>query len=330
MATPAPVVSVIMPAYKAAAFIGWAVESLRAQTFTAWELVVVDDCSPDDTAAVVEALAAEEPRIRLLRQKRNGGPAAARNAGLEAAKGTWIAVLDADDAYTPGRLQHLLSQAEAHGLDLIADNQLLFDASANRIVRQGFALRGDSITWDVRRHFRYDRPGSGFFTGWLKIMVRAAFLKDHGLRYNEKYRFGEDFLFSAELLAAGAKAEISATPGYIYTLPKGEVSGIGSGQSLSNPSLPQMAEASQGFLQTYGSRLSAAERRSVAARLVEVADNRRILTAFDLLQQKKVAAALTTLLNHPMLFLRRQIWYCTYVMVWRRLLKLPRTTMVLR
>lgn len=96
-----PVVTVVVPAYNAAAFISRAVDSVLAQTFADFELLVVDDGSTDDTRAV---LASYGGRIRVL-AKTNGGPAAARNHGLRQAQGRYIAFLDADDHWRPEKLE---------------------------------------------------------------------------------------------------------------------------------------------------------------------------------------------------------------------------------
>ena len=93
-----PPVTAVMPAYHAAAFVGEAVASLLRQTVPPHEVIVVDDGSTDDTAAVAEAAGA-----RVIRQA-NGGPAAARNTGIRAATTEWIALLDADDLARPTRL----------------------------------------------------------------------------------------------------------------------------------------------------------------------------------------------------------------------------------
>lgn len=98
-------VSIVTPAYRAAAFIGETIRSVQAQTYPHFEMLIVDDCSPDDTQAVVRAAAAADPRIRLLAQPRNAGPAAARNRALSEARGRWIAFLDSDDLWLPRKLE---------------------------------------------------------------------------------------------------------------------------------------------------------------------------------------------------------------------------------
>lgn len=100
-ATARPTVSVVIPAYRAEATILQTLASVYAQSQLADEVIVVDDGSPDDTAAVVERA---YPSVRVLRQA-NGGPAKARNTGAAAASGEWLAFLDADDAWLPDKLK---------------------------------------------------------------------------------------------------------------------------------------------------------------------------------------------------------------------------------
>ena len=97
-----PEVSVIIPAYNASRTIGATVDSVLAQTFTEFELLVIDDGSQDDTADVVSAF--DDPRVRCVRTE-NGGVSVARNRGLDLAKGSYVAFLDADDAWRPAKLE---------------------------------------------------------------------------------------------------------------------------------------------------------------------------------------------------------------------------------
>lgn len=98
-----PLVSVVMPVHRRADVVGAAIGSVRTQRYPAWELIVVDDGSGDDTVDVVRRLAADEPRIRLV-ERDNGGAGAARNTGLAAVRGDFVAFLDADNTWRPDHL----------------------------------------------------------------------------------------------------------------------------------------------------------------------------------------------------------------------------------
>lgn len=102
-----PKVSVIMPAYNAASFIHTALNSLLSQSWTNLEVIVVDDCSSDDTASIVSAVAAKDPRIALVCLPHNGGAYAARNVGLQHTSGDYITNHDSDDWSHPQRLERL-------------------------------------------------------------------------------------------------------------------------------------------------------------------------------------------------------------------------------
>ena len=97
-------VSIITPAYNAEPFISATIESVLGQSFQDWELLVADDVSSDRTPEIVAGFADRDPRVRLLRRGRNGGPAAARNTALRAAAGRYIAFLDNDDLWLREKL----------------------------------------------------------------------------------------------------------------------------------------------------------------------------------------------------------------------------------
>jgi teichuronic acid biosynthesis glycosyltransferase TuaG len=129
-------VSVITPAWKAEQWIGETIESVLAQTYTNWEMWVVDDLSPDHTAGIVLHYAARDSRVRLIRQPVNGGPAAARNAAILAAKGRWLAFLDSDDLWLPEKLATQLTFQVERGAVLTYTEFRRMSATAGVIGRQ--------------------------------------------------------------------------------------------------------------------------------------------------------------------------------------------------
>jgi glycosyltransferase involved in cell wall biosynthesis len=100
-----------MPTYNASRFVGEAIDSIIAQTFPHWELIVVDDGSTDNTLEIVRKYAEQDSRIRIV-QAEHGGASRARNLGMQAAQYAWIAVMDADDIAFPHRLEKQLKAAQ--------------------------------------------------------------------------------------------------------------------------------------------------------------------------------------------------------------------------
>lgn len=130
-----PQVSVVMPVYNAAAFVAEAIASVQAQTFRDWELLAVDDGSADTSREVVAAIAAADPRVRLIAAGRNEGPGPARNRGIAAARGRLVAFLDADDLWHPEKLARQIAFMDAggHALTYTAYTRLTL-ATGNRVV----------------------------------------------------------------------------------------------------------------------------------------------------------------------------------------------------
>ena len=101
------------------------------------EVLIVDDGSTDNTAEVARQLALAYPSVHLVLLHKNGGPAKARNAGLDVARREWVAVLDADDAFMPERLERLTRAANGLNADVVVDNFAWYDATKNSIGSPG-------------------------------------------------------------------------------------------------------------------------------------------------------------------------------------------------
>ncbi|PZQ57687.1 MAG: glycosyltransferase family 2 protein [Novosphingobium pentaromativorans] len=219
-----PQVSVIMPCYNASAFLDRAIGSLRDQTFQDWELLAIDDCSTDDTAERLREWSQRDPRVRNLRTARNGGPSVARNIGIGEARGEWLAILDADDAFKPERLAVLTALAEERAADFVFDGLIYYDDQEGKETGQSFQHTGISPV-SISELIHAERPGSPLKFGFLKPMMRRAFIMDNALRYSERLRFAEDFDLYARCLLSGARGILDRRGFYVYTTQLGQVSG---------------------------------------------------------------------------------------------------------
>jgi succinoglycan biosynthesis protein ExoO len=215
--------SVIIPAYNVSGTVERAIRSAAAQTLPL-EILVIDDCSTDNTVEVVQALARELPFLRLYSTPVNGGPSVARNVGLRAAKGDWIGLLDADDAWKPGRLQRLLEVAVATSADFVADNLVMWDAVAGAVSHPKYYDLPESqkqITlldmFSAEDDFNFSKDSYGI----MKPICRRAFLVDHKLEYDENVDLAEDFVLYVDSLFNGAKIILIKEAYYLYSVPYG-------------------------------------------------------------------------------------------------------------
>ena len=237
-------VSVIIPTFNAAGFVQRAISSALSQDALE-ELILVDDCSTDETLGVLEAEAASDQRVRVVRLHGNQGPSAARNAGLDVARCDWIAVLDADDAFALGRLGRLVSFAEQTGADVVADDLAYYDAQAGRITGHGLGPAPiPTCDLTLRTFLQHNlADGKGLDWGLLKPMIRRGLLVDKNLCYDTAIRHGEDFRFAVDLLLAGARFRILPEPMYIYTQRHGAVSGRASGMTRTTIAYDRLRDA---------------------------------------------------------------------------------------
>jgi succinoglycan biosynthesis protein ExoO len=213
-----PSVSVIIPTFNAARFVERAWHSILRQTTLDWEAIFVDDSSGDGTAAMVGGFCDADRRARLIRLPVNAGPAVARNRGIEAAAGDWIAVLDADDAFDPCRLARLTEAGTAMGGDIVLDNLLILDPADLRPLRTAFEEGGPPRPLAPSEYLRGVQTGrSTFDWGFLKPVLRRGFLVEHRLGYRPEMRFGEDVVFMLDAILAGAQLVLVPDPLYHYT-----------------------------------------------------------------------------------------------------------------
>lgn len=143
-----PIVSIITPAYNAEKFLSDTISSVQSQTFQNWELIIVDDCSTDNTNVLANDYAKEDGRIKIIKAPKNGGVAAARNIGLEYAQGEYIAFLDSDDLWKPSKLEKQLTFMKEKGCVLSYTDFQKFnfdDGSLGKVIRCPKKMRANDI-----------------------------------------------------------------------------------------------------------------------------------------------------------------------------------------
>lgn len=125
-------ISIITPMYNGARFIAQTIDSVLAQTYTTWEMIIVDDGSKDNGPAIVKDYAQKDPRIHLI-QKPNGGSASARNTALKASQGRYVCFLDSDDLWLPEMLEQQLALLKARGCALVYASYSKIDGHGHAI-----------------------------------------------------------------------------------------------------------------------------------------------------------------------------------------------------
>ncbi len=194
-----PEISVIIPAYNVEKWIGRAVRSLLGQTFGSFEVILVDDGSTDKTLEVCHELAASDERVRVLHQE-NAGAAAARNAAMDVAVGTYLYFMDGDDWAEPEMLGDMHALAQAHNLDLVVCGFFI-----DTYYDEGAFLREErtctDYVFDSRDHFRASAfalfDAQLLYAPWNKL-YRRAYLEEQSIRFPET--FWDDLPFNLEVV----------------------------------------------------------------------------------------------------------------------------------
>jgi len=215
-----PLVSIMMPAYNAGKYIRRAIQSVLVQTYENWELIIVDDCSTDNTYEIVANY--KDPRIRILRHEQNMGVGPSRNDALSASRGQWVTVLDADDQWLPERLDRLMKETERREDLFLSD-----------LVTMCFDRDGSLIPWKVIDASGLVGEGHAAIVGiedFLKagcILLKPLFpmsaVRNFQLCF-EDFRLGEDLDFWVQLFHAGLKLKLIGETYYLYRLTPGSLS----------------------------------------------------------------------------------------------------------
>ncbi len=205
------VVSVVVIGYNDAAHLADAVRSALAQGPAVHEVIAVDDCSTDGSAEILAGLAADDPRLRVIRRETNsGGCGTPRNDGIDAAEAPYLMFLDSDDVLPPGAVDALLAAARRHGAEV----------ASGLCVRRELPS-GREVPWQPEIYRKAQlvarpelRPRLVHDTLCVNKLYRTAFLREHGIRFPEGRFVYEDFVFTARMLAAAPR--IALIPDTVY------------------------------------------------------------------------------------------------------------------
>ncbi len=298
-----PDISVIIATYNVERYIERSVNSALIQADCAdaptIEVIIVDDASTDRTWEIVSRI--NNPRLQCIRLSSNGGPAAARNAGIARASGRWIAILDGDDAFFFGRLARFMMLAALQEADIVVDNLLVFCESNGEIFPMFSPSRLARLSLLSLSNFiagnQYFMGGYGF--GYMKPLISAAFLRRHKLNYDTDLRIGEDYFLLAQALAAGGRCIVDPTAGYLYTSRCGSIS-----HRLTKADILRIVAGDEKFISEY--KLSPAATKAHRKRKTHLKDAYAFACLVEALKSRNFSHAIQAVAAHPMTV--RHLW----------------------
>ena len=202
-------VSVIVPMYNVAGVIGPCVRSLCAQSLKDIELIFVDDCSADGTVETLRGLlgAREDVSVKILRHDHNRGVAAARNTGVEAATGEFIAYVDADDSIEADALEKMYGRACADSADIVVCEWMMDFAGNSRRMHQPDVSTGEELFTKIAH-------GVLRWNLWLFLVRRSLYGAD--IRFIEGQNMGEDMMVMMKLGLRAGRVSVLHEPLYHY------------------------------------------------------------------------------------------------------------------
>lgn len=206
-----PLLSVIIPVYNAQDVLPMAIDSVLGQGIDDLELILVDDGSRDNSLSVCRAYADRDSRLNVISQK-NGGPGAARNAGLRKAKGQFICFVDSDDTVTPGAFRWMLDMARDADLVIAHFNILLNSQTLDR----GYVKDNRTLTQTQFLHLLAKRPGSYYYSALWNKLYRGSLIRENHIVFNTTLNWGEDFQFNMALYRHVKKVSFLKEPVYNY------------------------------------------------------------------------------------------------------------------
>ena len=207
-------VSIVVPVYNTAEYLPACLDSILAQSFTDFELILVDDGSTDDSLRICEAYAFRDARIRVFHQQ-NAGVSAARNFGVEQAQGDWLCYVDSDDVVLPAYLQDMLEAADAEDC-LVMGN--ISDSRMKGLITSDVVLEGEAMVRYMLSHNILNLSGP------VAKLYNRATLVNYGIRFPQDIHYGEDMLYFLQYLNHIGRVAFRQSELYQVTMREGSLS----------------------------------------------------------------------------------------------------------
>jgi len=207
-------ITVIVPIYKVEKYLQRCLDSILAQRHTDFELLLIDDGSPDNCGAICEEYSERDPRIHVF-HKENGGVSSARNLGIDHAKGEWIAFVDGDDYLEPSYLEDLAAGILTEGVGMIFQGHRQVDGSGEQV--RLVTVPNVLVSTHSERSLFDTHPIHLFGAPWSKLYSNALIVK-YNLRFDETIHFGEDLLFMISYLSKSDWCHFMDKSNYNYNI----------------------------------------------------------------------------------------------------------------
>lgn len=213
-----PFFSIVMPAYGVERYIKKAMESVQNQTYTDWEIIVVDDCSPDKSGQIAEEFAAKDKRIRVVRHQENRGLSQARNTGIWEAEGCYIWFMDPDDYVEENVLEKVKESLEKNPAEVVMFGLIEEYYGKNGNLEYTHEIRPEEHLYQEKTELRKEvirlEQQTLYGYAWNKI-YSLAYIKKKGFQY-ENIKLTEDILFNVNVFMDIERLNILSIAPYHY------------------------------------------------------------------------------------------------------------------
>lgn len=291
--------SIIIPSYNAVRTLPRAIRSACTQTISDIEIIVVDDASDDGSWGVIAEWIGQDPRICGMHHKRNTGKSIAMNHATAIARGQWLAVLDADDWYHPERLSALISIGEQRNVDMVADNQFLYDMVARVIVGSAWNIGRTEWPLTLDNFLTGSDPYDAFNFGMLKPIVKMDFVRASGLDYDERARHGQDFLYLLQFFMQRGKGIVCDMPYYFYNQPFGAVSRVWSHAARQRYDFQTSFEINRSYVARAEKLMTSRQLRLFKRRVEKLLTLERYYSAKDFFHNVRLGEAMAQCFSRP-------------------------------